>query len=46
MATDKKTKKSTKGNVQSGIATRKSTFKNTIITLMDENGEVQGQGSP
>ena len=46
MATDKKTKKSTKGNVQSGIATIQSTFNNTIITLADENGEVLGQGSP
>lgn len=46
MATDKKTKKSTKGNVQSGIATIQSTFNNTIISLADENGEVLGQGSP
>ena len=46
MAKDKKTKKTTKGNVQSGIATIQSTFNNTIITLADENGEVLGQGSP
>jgi len=46
MAADKKTKKSTKGNVQSGIATIQATFNNTIITLTDENGEVLGQGSP
>lgn len=46
MATDKKTKKSTKGNVQSGIATIQATFNNTIITLADDNGEVLGQGSP
>jgi len=46
MAADKKTKKSTKGNVQSGIATIQATFNNTIITLADENGEVLGQGSP
>lgn len=42
----KKSKKSTKGNVQSGIATILSTFNNTIITLADEKGEVLGQGSP
>ncbi len=46
MAADKKTKKSTKGNVQSGIATIQATFNNTIITLADDNGEVLGQGSP
>ena len=46
MAADKKIKKSTKGNVQSGIATIQSTFNNTIITLADDNGEVLGQGSP
>jgi len=46
MAKDKKTKKTTKSNVQSGIATIQSTFNNTIITLADENGEVLGQGSP
>jgi len=46
MAADKKTKKSTKGNVQSGIATIQATFNNTIITLADEKGEVLGQGSP
>jgi small subunit ribosomal protein S11 len=46
MAEVKKSKKSTKGNVQSGIATILSTFNNTIITLADEKGEVLGQGSP
>lgn len=46
MAKEKKTKKSTKGNVQSGIATIQSTFNNTIITLSDDKGEVLGQGSP
>jgi len=46
MAEEKKTKKSTKGGVQSGIATIQSTFNNTIITLADEKGEVLGQGSP
>ncbi len=47
MAEEKKTvKKSTRGNVQSGIATIQSTFNNTIITLATEEGEVLGQGSP
>jgi len=46
MAEVKKTKKSSKGNVQSGIATIQSTFNNTIITLADEKGEVLGQGTP
>ncbi|MGI6484148.1 MAG: 30S ribosomal protein S11 [Candidatus Dojkabacteria bacterium] len=46
MAEVKKTKKSTKGNVQSGVATILATFNNTIITLSDENGETLGQGSP
>lgn len=46
MAEAKKTKKSSKGNVQSGIATIQSTFNNTIITLADEKGEVLGQGTP
>lgn len=46
MAEVKKTKKSTKGNVQSGVATILATFNNTLITLADENGETLGQGSP
>lgn len=46
MAEEKKIKKSSKGGVQSGIATIQSTFNNTIITLADEKGEVLGQGSP
>lgn len=46
MAEEKKTKKSSRGNVQNGIATIQSTFNNTIITLADEKGEVLGQGSP
>ena len=46
MAEVKKSRESTKGNVQSGIATILSTFNNTIITLADEKGEVLGQGSP
>ena len=46
MAEVKKTKKSSRGNVQSGIATIQSTFNNTIITLADEKGEVLGQGTP
>ena len=46
MAEETKTKKTTKKNVQSGIATIQATFNNTIITLSDEKGEVLGQGSP
>lgn len=46
MAEEKKTKKTTRGNVQSGIATIQSTFNNTIISLATEEGEVLGQGSP
>ena len=45
MAEVKKTKKSTKGNVQSGVATILATFNNTLITLADENGETLWQGS-
>ena len=41
-----KSKKSTKKNVQKGMAMIKSTFNNTIITITDEEGNTLIQGSP
>ncbi len=43
---EKKTKKSAKRNVQSGIVTIAATFNNTVITIADEDGNTLVQGSP
>ena len=43
---EKKQKKTTKRNVQSGIVSVQSTFNNTIISICDDKGGLLSQGSP
>lgn len=42
----KKTKKTAKKSVSTGIVTVQSTFNNTIVTIADTEGKVLVQGSP
>lgn len=43
---EKKTKKTAKRQVQTGIVTVQSTFNNTIISITDTDGKLLVQGSP